>query len=160
MYLHGIPHVYKRNSLHPHNCHCVGADAHRRCQSTPVTSHRHCSALICQHASSASGQTSWPRCRRRRHIQTPAPSQQTSFKRVRRRAHIRRRRQPDRLGRQVHHSARINSASQLAGTSVGKLKVQQCSLRKLIATAAGNADATRTGSSAGIASGLVKRRIQ
>ena len=48
-------------------------------------------------------------------------------------AHVdRRRRQPDRLGRQFHHRARISSASQLAGTSPGRLDVQPRSLRKLI----------------------------
>jgi hypothetical protein len=56
--------VYKRNSLRPHSRHRAGAGADRRCQSTPATSHCHCSALICQLASPACGQTNWPRCRR------------------------------------------------------------------------------------------------
>lgn len=77
--------VYKRNSLRPHSRHCAGAGADRRCQSTPATNHCHCSALICQLASSAWGQMNWPRCSRRKHIHTPVPSQHTSLRRVPRR---------------------------------------------------------------------------
>jgi len=76
----------KRNSLRcAHSRHCAGGGADRRCQSTPITNHCHCSALICQLVSPASGQVNWPRCSRRRHIHTPVPSQHTTFSRVRRR---------------------------------------------------------------------------
>jgi len=76
-------------------------------------------------------------------------------------AHVhRRRRQPDRIGRQFHHSARINSASQLAGTYPGKFNVQPRSLIRLIATGIGGAGINRNGNSPGAAGALVSRRTQ
>lgn len=48
-----------------HSRHEAGAGADRRCQSTPATSHCHCSSLSSHTASPACGQTKWPRCKRR-----------------------------------------------------------------------------------------------
>ncbi|MYN30618.1 hypothetical protein GTP69_29875 [Duganella sp. CY42W] len=54
----------------------------------------------------------------------------------------------------------INSASQLAGTSFGKLNVQPRSLISLIATGAGGAGVTGTGNSPGVAGDRGSRRTQ
>ena len=54
----------------------------RRCQSTPVTSHCHCSFVRAQTVSSTEGHLKRPLCRRRLHSQTPVPSQTRSLRRV------------------------------------------------------------------------------
>lgn len=75
-------------------------------------------------------------------------------------AHVHRcRRQPDRVSRQLHHRARINSASQLAGTSPGKVNLHPRSLHSVIARAAAVAGATRTGINAGSAWLDLARRL-
>lgn len=71
------------------------------------------------------------------------------------------RRQPDRIGRQLHHSARINSASQLAGTSLGNVNVQPRSLHRLIGNAAADIGVvTLTGNNAATLCAFAKRRTQ
>ena len=68
------------------------------------------------------------RCRRRAGAQALVHVQRQA---VDPRAHVHcRPRQPDRVGRQLHQRARINLASQLTGTSLGKVNVQPHSLRR------------------------------
>jgi hypothetical protein len=56
--------------------------ADKRCQSTPVINHCHCSNVTKKHASLTLGQMKWPLCKRRWHNQTPVPSQTTTLMRL------------------------------------------------------------------------------
>ena len=65
-----------------YTCQLAEGTADKRCQSTPVISHCHCSNVTKKHASLTLGQMKRPLCKRRWHNQTPVPSQTTTLMRL------------------------------------------------------------------------------
>jgi hypothetical protein len=65
-----------------YTCQLAQGAADKRCQSTPVINHCHCSNVTKKHASLTLGQMKRPLCNRRWHNQTPVPSQTTTLMRL------------------------------------------------------------------------------
>ena len=65
-----------------YTCQLAAGTADKRCQSTPVISHCHCSNVTKKHASLTLGQMKRPLCNRRWHSHTPVPSQTTTLIRL------------------------------------------------------------------------------
>lgn len=65
-----------------YTCQLAEGTAGKRCQSTPVINHYHCSNVTKKHGSVALGQIKRPLCNRRWHNHTPVPSQTTTLMRL------------------------------------------------------------------------------
>ena len=65
-----------------YTCQLAEVTAEKRCQSTPVINHCHCSNVTKKHASLTLGQMKRPLCNRRWHNHTPVPSQTTTLMRL------------------------------------------------------------------------------
>ena len=65
-----------------YTCQLAEGTADKRCQSTPVINHCHCSNVTKKHGSVALGQIKRPLCNRRWHNHTPVPSQTTTLMRL------------------------------------------------------------------------------
>jgi len=65
-----------------YTCQLAEGTVDKRCQSTPVINHCHCSNVTEKHALLTLGQMKRPLCNRRWHNQTPVPSQTTTLIRL------------------------------------------------------------------------------
>ena len=65
-----------------YTCQLAEGTADKRCQSTPVINHCHCSNVTKKPASVTLGQMKRPLCKRRWHNHTPVPSQTTTLMRL------------------------------------------------------------------------------
>lgn len=65
-----------------YTCQLAEGTADKRCQSTPVINHCHCSNVTKKHSSLTLGQMKRPLCNRRWHNHTPVPSQTTTLMRL------------------------------------------------------------------------------
>jgi hypothetical protein len=65
-----------------YTCQLAQGTADKRCQSTPLINHCHCSKVTEKHGSVNFGQMKRPSCSRRWHNHTPVPSQSTTLMRL------------------------------------------------------------------------------